>query len=80
MTVLNRKLRRELPILLELDKASRGRPIIVEIEPPGFFVFRWKGTRRRYEAGAAKLMQWTIEETVEQARRERKAKRRQKGK
>jgi hypothetical protein len=70
-TLLNRKLRRELSATLSIDRASRGRPIIVEIEPPGVFIFRWKGTRRRYEAGAAKLMQWTIQEAVEQARKEK---------
>jgi hypothetical protein len=63
---------------LDVDRASRGRPIIVELEPPGVIIFRWKGTRRRYEAGAAKLMQWTIEEAVEQARREKRAKRKEK--
>ena len=74
-TPLNRKLSRELGVTLDVDRASRGRPIIVELEPPGVIIFRWKGTRRRYEAGAAKLMQWTIEEAVEQARREKRAKR-----
>jgi hypothetical protein len=77
-TLLSRKLSRELGITLDVDRASRGRPIIVELHPPGVFVFRWKGTRRRYEAGAAKLMQWTIEETVEQARKEKRAKQKEK--
>jgi len=77
-TPLNRKLSRELGVTLDVDRASRGRPIIVELEPPGMIIFRWKGTRRRYEAGAAKLMQWTIEEAVEQARREKRAKRKEK--
>ena len=77
-TPLNRKLSRELGVTLDVDRASRGRPIIVELEPPGVIIFRWKGTRRRYEAGAAKLMQWTIEEAVEQARREKRAKRKEK--
>jgi hypothetical protein len=77
-TPLSRKLSRELGVTLDVDRASSGRPIIVEIEPPGLFIFRWKGTRRRYEAGAAKLMQWTIEEAVEQARREKLKKRKEK--
>jgi hypothetical protein len=77
-TPLNRKLSRELGVTLDVDRASRGRPIIVELEPPGMIIFRWKGTRRRYEAGAAKLIQWTIEEAVEQARREKRAKRKEK--
>ena len=77
-TPLSRKLSRELGVTLDVDRASRGRPIIVELEPPGVIIFRWKGTRRRYEAGAAKLMQWTIEEAVEQARREKRAKRKEK--
>lgn len=79
MTPLNRPIRRELSITFELDRHSRGRPIVVELQPPGVIVFRWKGTRRRYEIGAAKLMQWTIEESIEQRRREKKAARRQKG-
>ena len=74
MTQLNRTLRREIPRMLDLDKASRGRfIIIIEIEPPDLISFRWKGMRRRYTAPIARLMQWTIQETVERERREKKA-------
>jgi uncharacterized protein YndB with AHSA1/START domain len=75
MTSLNRKLRREIPRTLELDRHSRGRFIILEIEPPDLISFRWKGTRRRYTAPIAKLFQWTIQETVERERREKRAQR-----
>ena len=70
MTGLNRKLRREIPRTLDLDRHSRGRLIIIELEPPDLVHFRWKGTRRRYTANVARLMQWTIQENVE--RREKK--------
>lgn len=71
MTQLTKPVRRELGVFLDVDRGSRGRPIIVELEPPGVIVFRWKGTRRRYEAGAAMLMQWTIQRAIDQARIER---------
>jgi hypothetical protein len=78
-TPLKTPVRRELAeIFLNVDKQSRGRPIIVEIEYPGLFKFRWKGTRKRYEIGAAKLMQWAIQDTVERERREKKAARKRK--
>jgi hypothetical protein len=76
-TPLNRKLSRELAATLDVDRASRGRPIIIELDPPALISFRWKGTRRRYTAPAARLMQWTIQETVERARREQRAKRKE---
>lgn len=72
MTELNRKLSREIPRFLDLDKRSRGRLVIVELEPPDLIAFRWKGTRRRYTAPITKLMQWTIQATVERERREKK--------
>ncbi len=72
MTELSRKLRREIPRTLDLDKRSRGRFIIVELEPPDLITFRWKGTRRRYTATISRLMQWTIQATVEQERREKR--------
>lgn len=80
MTELNRKLRREIPVTLDFDRFSRGRHIIIELEPgqstlPPQIAFRWKGMRRRYRAPIALLMQWTIQETVERQLRERKAKR-----
>lgn len=85
MTQLNRKLRREIPAWLEVDRFSRGRPIIVELEPPenslpAQIAFRWKGTRRRYRAPVSLLMQWTIqaeaERVAQEKRKNRKAKRR----
>ncbi|MFQ5903649.1 MAG: hypothetical protein ACE5JO_08160 [Candidatus Binatia bacterium] len=72
MTILTRRLRRETLETLSVDRMSRGRPIILELEPPNLIHFRWKGTRRRWTASIARLMQWTIQEAVEQARRERK--------
>jgi hypothetical protein len=74
-TQLNRKLSRETAGFLSVDRGSRGRPIIIEIEPPDLIAFRWKGTRRRYTANAARLMQWTIQATIDAERRERRAKR-----
>lgn len=71
MTELNKRLSREVNRFLELDKASRGRNIIIELDPPDLISFRWKGTRRRYTAPITKLMQWTIQATVESQRRER---------
>jgi hypothetical protein len=71
MKQLDRKIRREIPRLLELDRHSRGRLIVVELEPPDFIGFRWKGTRRRYTASIARLMQWTIQETVDRERCEK---------
>lgn len=71
MTELNKKLRREVKRFLELDRFSRGRPIIVELEPPDLISFYWKGTRRRYTASIAWLMQKTIEAAVERDRRAR---------
>lgn len=75
-TQLTKRLSREVSALLELDRRSRGRPIIVEIEPPALISFRWKGTRRRYTAPIAKLMQWTIQAVIEQERKEKRAARR----
>lgn len=77
MTLLEKRLRRETAEMLSVDKYSRGRPIIVELEPgqhalPAQIAFRWKGTRRRYRAPIARLMQWAIEATVEAERREKK--------
>lgn len=72
MIALNKKLRREIPRTLELDRASRGRLIIIELEPPDLISFRWKGTRRRYTANAAKLMQWTVTAEIERQRLEKK--------
>jgi len=72
MTELNRKLRRQIPRTLDLDRHSRGRLIIIELEPPDLVHFRWKGTHRRYTANIARLMQWTIQENVERQRREKK--------
>jgi len=77
MTLLQKRIRRETAELLSVDKFSRGRPIIVELEPgentlPAQIAFRWKGTRRRYRAPIARLMQWAIAATVEAERREMK--------
>lgn len=71
MTELTKKLSREIPRTLDLDRQSRGRFIVIEIEPPDLVSFRFKGTRRKYTATAARLMQWTIQAQVEQERREK---------
>lgn len=71
MTLLTKKLSREVDAYLPVDKMSRGRRIIVEIEAPDFISFRWKGTRRRYTALIPRLMQWTIQATVETQRKEK---------
>lgn len=75
MTPLNKRVKRETSATLGLDKMSRGRAIIVTLEPPDLVTFGWKGTRRRYTATVARLMQWTIQAHVEAQRRERKLKR-----
>ena len=72
-TVLKSRLSRELEAYLTVDKISRGRRIIVELAAPDLVTFRWKGTRRRYCAPASKLMQWTIQATIEAERRAKKA-------
>lgn len=75
MTLLTKRISREVGATLDLDKMSRGRPIVVEIESPDLITFRWKGTRRRYTATIPRLMQWTIQASVEAARKARKCKR-----
>lgn len=82
MTILQKRLRRETVDFLNVDKFSRGRPIIIELEPgvdtlPAQIAFRWKGSRRRYRAPVARLMQWTIQENVAALRREKKLQRKQ---
>jgi hypothetical protein len=42
-TPLNRKLKRELAVTLSIDRASRGRPIIVEIGPRACLSFGGRG-------------------------------------
>lgn len=74
MTLLQKRLSRETTDYLNVDKFSRDRPIIIELEPaegtlPAQIVFRWKGSRRRYKAPVARLMQWTIQEQVAAERR-----------
>ncbi len=73
MTILTRKVSRETLSYLNVDKMSRGRPIVIEIEAPDLISFRWKGTRRRFTAPIGRLMQWTIQAQVEAERRARKA-------
>ncbi len=75
MTLLTKRVAREIDARLDVDKMSRGRPIIVEIEAPDLITFRWKGTRRRYTAAIPRLMQWTIMATVEAEKRARRTKR-----
>ena len=72
MTLLTRRLSREIDATLDVDKMSRGRPIIIEMEGD-LITFRWKGTRRRYTATVPRLMQWTIAATVEAERRAKRA-------
>lgn len=72
MTILTKRLRRETTEQLSVDRFSRGRPIIIEIEPPNLVHFRWKGTRRVYTATVARLMQWTIQATIDAQRREKR--------
>ena len=74
MTRLNKKVRRETFARLDLDKFSRGRPIIIELEPPDLISFRWKGLQKKYSAPVSKLMQITIQAHVDAERRERKRK------
>ena len=69
MTELNKKLRREINHRLELDKYSRGRAIVIELDPAGLISFSWKGTRRRYTATIGWVMQKTIEAEIERERR-----------
>jgi hypothetical protein len=73
MTLLNKKVRRETAATLSLDRHSRGRFIIIELEPPDLISFRWKGTRRKYTANTARLMQWTIQAHVEAERKKNAA-------
>lgn len=77
MTLLNRRLRRETDTLSDFDRHSRGRPIIIELEPsertiPAQIGFRFKGTRRKYSAPVSWLAQKTIEMEVARNKRERK--------
>lgn len=69
MTLLKKQLRRETAAVFD------GRPVIIEIEPPDWIHFRRKGTRTRWSARAAWLMQKTIEHEVERRRAERIKKR-----
>lgn len=78
MTILSKRVRREINRTLDLDRMSRGRTIIVELEPPDLIHFRWKGLHARHTASITRLMQWTIQAEVEARMRERKAKRKSK--
>ena len=71
MTVLTHKLKREVLRTLDLDRKSRGRTIILELEPPDLIHFHFKGMRTRHTASIARLMQWTIQEEVSQRLREK---------
>ena len=82
MTLLNKPLRRETDVTPNLDTHSRGRPIIIELEPahglcPALISFRFKGTRRKYSAPISWLCQKTIEAEAARIRREKQAKRKQ---
>ena len=69
MTLLNKKLRRETNARLDLDRFTRGRPIIVELEPPDLISFKFKGQKKKYTAPIARLMQSVIVAEIEAARR-----------
>lgn len=71
MTLLTSKLRRETNARLDLDRYTRGRPIIVELEPPDLISFKFKGTRKKYTVTIAGLMQHVIQAEIEAARRRR---------
>lgn len=71
MTILKKRLVRETPAVWD----RRGRTITIELEPPDLVTFREKGRRQRWTAPAALLMQWIIERTVTDRKRQRKKKR-----
>ena len=62
MTFLTKKIKRETATVL------CHRPVIIEIEPPGWITLREKGTRTRWSAPATLLMQIIIQRTVEAKR------------
>ena len=68
-TVLTKALAREIEVTLDLDAHSRGRNIIVELEPNGIITFRFKGTQREYSATIPALLQHVIQATLEADRR-----------
>lgn len=79
MTLLTKRLKRETDVRADFDRHSRGRPIIIELEPsvgtlPATISFQFKGTRRRYSAPVAWLAQMTIEAEAARIRREKKNK------
>lgn len=71
MTLLSKKLRRETTAELALDRFTRGRPIIVELEPPDLISFKFKGMKKKYTAPIARLMQSVVVAEIEAARKRR---------
>lgn len=71
MTLLNKKVRRETGAKLDLDSYSRGRPIIVALEPPNLITFSFKGQRKSYSTTIEALMQSVITAEVEANRKRR---------
>ena len=53
-----------------------GRPVVVDLEPPGYVGIRLKGTRTRWTIPAALLMQLVIERHVEETLRQKQKRRR----
>lgn len=79
MTLLKRKLSRELEQIFNFHKG--GRPIVIEIEPVGLVSFREKGRRTRWTASANWLMAQVIwaEMSRRSAERRKRRKARRKG-
>lgn len=79
MTVLKKKLSRELEQVFNYHNA--GRPIVIEIEPNGLVSFREKGRRTRWTASANWLMAQVIwaEMSRRGAERRKRRKARRKG-
>lgn len=73
MSILNKTIRRETGILY------RGRPIMLEVRPPGLLVFRLKKIRKEYPLAIATAFESAIrleaEREVQRKKEARKAKR-----
>ena len=70
MTKLEKKVVRETGLTFD------GRPVIVDLEPPGYVGIRLKGTRTRWTIPAPLLAQLVIERHVEDALQQNRKRRR----
>lgn len=70
MTILERKLRREVP-----EALAQGRPIIIELQPGGVIGLRQKGRRTVYYCTVSQVYSMAAKIYASQIRAEKAAKR-----